>query len=84
MVSKRAKLNDLQAVAQIKNSSLADKLIDLKIASQRLESIIIDIRYYRGIVGLDMSYGSMAPRTAKDVLILFTWPALPTSPIPLY
>ena len=34
MVSKQAKLNDLQAVAQIKDSSLDDKLIDLKIASK--------------------------------------------------
>ena len=61
MVSKRATLNDLHAAA------VADKLTDLKIASQRLESIISDIRYYRSIVGLDISYGSMAPRTTEGV-----------------
>ena len=49
MVSKRAKLNDPQAAAQVKNRSLADKLQDLKIAFQRLDSLINNIRHYRGI-----------------------------------
>ena len=65
MVCKRAKLNDPQAGSQMKNRSLTDTLPDLKIASQRLENLIIDIRHYRGIVELDISYGSMAPRTAE-------------------
>ena len=46
MVSKRAKLNDPQAAAQIKNRSLADTLPDLKTASQRPENLISDIRHY--------------------------------------
>ena len=49
-------LNDTQTAAQIKNSSLADTLPDLKITSRRLESLISDIRNYRGVVGLDISY----------------------------
>ena len=49
MVFKRAKLNNPQAAAQIKNRSLADILPDLKIASQRLESFMSDIRHYRDI-----------------------------------
>ena len=40
IVAKRAKLKDPQAAAQIKNRSMADKLPDLKIASQNLESLI--------------------------------------------
>ena len=58
-------LNNPQAGSQIENRSLADTLPDLKIASQRLESLIINLRHYRGVVGLDISYGSMAPRTAE-------------------
>ena len=65
MVSKRAKLNDPEAASQIKNRSLADTLPDLKIASQRLESLINDSRHYRGVVGLDISDGPMAPKTAE-------------------
>ena len=65
MVSKRAKLNDPQAASQIKNTSLADTLRDLKIASQRIESLLSDTRHCRGVVGLDISYGSMTPRTAE-------------------
>ena len=65
MVSKRAKLNDPPAALQIKSRSLADILPDLKIATQRPESLISDFRHYRDVVGLDISYGSMAPRTAE-------------------
>ena len=68
IASKLAKLNDPQAAAQIKNRSLSDKLPDLKIASQRPESLISDIRHYQGIVELDISYGSIAPKTAEVVL----------------
>ena len=45
MVSKRAKLNDPEAASQIKNTSLADTLRDLKIASQRIESLSSDTRH---------------------------------------
>ena len=67
MVSKRAKLNDPQAAAQFKNRSLADTLPDMKIASQRLESLISDIWHYRGVIELDISYGVMTPMTAEGV-----------------
>ena len=66
MVSKCVKLNDPQAASQLKNRSLADTLPDLKIASQRLKSIISDIWHYRGIVGLGISYASMTPRTDEN------------------
>ena len=57
-------MNDPQAASQkIKNRFLADTLPDLKIASQRL--LISGIRHYRGIDGLNISYGSMAPKTAE-------------------
>ena len=49
MIFKRAKLNDPQGAAQIKNRSLADILPDLKIASQRPESLVNNIRHYRDI-----------------------------------
>ena len=44
MVSKRAKLNNPRAAAQILNRFLADTLPDLKIAAQRLERLTSDIR----------------------------------------
>ena len=59
MASNRAKLNDPQTVSQIKNRSLTDTLPYLKIA------LTSDIRHYRGVVGLGISYGFMAPRTAE-------------------
>ena len=65
MVSKRE--NDPQAAPQIKNWSLADTLPDLKIASKRLKSLISDISHYPDLVGLDVSYGFMTPRTAEGV-----------------
>ena len=67
MVSKRAKFNDPQATAQIKNRPLADTLPDLKTASRRLESVISDTGHYQGVVGLDISYGFITPRTADGV-----------------
>ena len=66
MVSKLVKLNEPQGGAQIKNRSLADTLSGLRIVSQRLESLMSDTRHYRGVAGLDISHGPMAPGTAEE------------------
>ena len=65
IVSKSAKLNDPQAASLSKNRPLAATLPDLKIASQGLDNLISNFRHYRGVVALDISYSSMAPRTAE-------------------
>jgi len=66
LVSKRVRSSDPDYAAKVRERTLVDSLPELRIAAQRLESLITDTRQYTGAVSLDIGHRSMASRTAES------------------